>query len=89
MVTADIPYSGDKTVNGKYSDEERMENRWVSYGTDRIHWIAYDPGQAYPVKKIVLYHIKCNVLQIAVPNGRWCGGQRPLCGPAARAEIIV
>lgn len=28
-------------------------------------------------------------LQIAVPNGRWCGGQRPLCGPAARAEIIV
>lgn len=28
-------------------------------------------------------------MQIAVPNGRWCGGQRPLCGPAARAEIIV
>ena len=28
-------------------------------------------------------------VQIAVPNGRWCGGQRPLCGPAARAEIIV
>ena len=62
MVTADIPYSGDKTVNGKYSDEERMENHWVSNDTDRIHWIAYDPGQAYPVKKIVLYHIKCNVL---------------------------
>ena len=62
MVTADIPYSGDKTVNGKYSDEERMKNRWVSYDTDRIHWIAYDLGQAYPVKKIVLYHIKCNVL---------------------------
>ena len=62
MVTADIPYSGDKTVNGKYSDEERMENHWVSNDTDRIHWIAYDLGQAYPVKKIVLYHIKCNVL---------------------------
>ena len=62
MVTADIPYSGDKTVNGKYSDKERMENRWVSYDTDRIHRLAYDPGQAYPVKKIVLYHIKCNVL---------------------------
>lgn len=28
-------------------------------------------------------------VQIAVPNGRWCGGQRPLCGTAARAEIIV
>lgn len=28
-------------------------------------------------------------LQIAVPNGRWCGSQRPLCGPAAGAEIIV
>ncbi len=62
MVTGDIPYSGDKTVNGKYSDEEMMENHWVSNDTDRIHWIAYDLGQAYPVKKIVLYHIKCNVL---------------------------
>lgn len=62
MVTADIPYSGDKTVNGKYSDKERMENHWVSNDTDRIHRLAYDPGQAYPVKKIVLYHIKCNVL---------------------------
>ena len=62
LVTADIPYSGDKTVNGKYSDEERMENHWVSNDTDRIHRLAYDPGQAYPVKKIVLYHIKCNVL---------------------------
>ena len=28
-------------------------------------------------------------VQIAVLNGRWCGGQRPLCGPAAGAEIIV
>ena len=54
--------SGDKTVNGKYSDKERMENHWVSNDTDRIHRLAYDPGQAYPVKKIVLYHIKCNVL---------------------------
>lgn len=33
--------------------------------------------------------VKSLYLQIAVPNGRWCGGQRPLCGPAARAEIIV
>ena len=33
--------------------------------------------------------ISVGTLQISVPNGRWCGSQRPLCGPAAGAEIIV
>lgn len=47
-----------------------MENHWVSNDTDRIHRLVYDPGQAYPVKKIVLYHIKCNVLIDYTIQGR-------------------
>jgi F5/8 type C domain len=62
MVVADIPYSCEKTVNGKYSDKEMMQNHWVSNDTDKVHWITYDFGQKWPIRKIVLYHIKCNVL---------------------------
>lgn len=62
MVVADIPYSGDKTVNGKYGDADMMQNHWVSNSTDKVHWITYDLGQKWPIKKIVLYHIQCNVL---------------------------
>ena len=62
MVVADIPYSCEKTVNGKYSDKEMMQNHWVSNDTDKVHWITYDLGQKWPIRKIVLYHIKCNVL---------------------------
>ncbi|MFR1517181.1 MAG: discoidin domain-containing protein [Clostridia bacterium] len=62
MVAADIPYSGDKTVNGKYGAADMMQNHWVSNSTDKVHWITYDLGQKWPIKKIVLYHIKCNVL---------------------------
>lgn len=47
-----------------------MENHWVSNDTDGIHRLVYDPGQAYPVKKIVLYHIKCNVLIDYTIQGR-------------------
>ena len=51
--------------------------------------------QVFPRSQEGHLHNQCDriaefhLLQIAVPNGRWCGGQRPLCGPAARAEIIV
>lgn len=62
MVVADIPYNCDKTVNGKYSDDEMMQNHWVSNDTDKIHWIKYDLGQKWPIQRIVLYHINCNVL---------------------------
>lgn len=85
MVTADIPYSGDKTVNGKYSDKERMENHWVSNDTDRIHRLAYDPGQAYPVKKIVLYHIKCNVLHDSRGAAILCSGR--ICAERRTATL--
>lgn len=62
MVVADLPYSCDKAVNGKYSDAEMMQNHWVSNDTDKVHWITYDLGLIRPIRKIVLYHIKCNVI---------------------------
>ena len=62
MVESDIAYSPDKTVNGKYSDEVMLQNHWVSNNTDKVHWITYDLGKKWPIRKIVLYHIKCNVL---------------------------
>lgn len=62
MVVADIPYSGEKTVNGKYSDADMMQNHWVSNDTDKNHWITYDFGKKRPIWKVVLYHVKCNML---------------------------
>lgn len=32
--------------------------------------------------------VEC-IVHTAVTNGRWCGGERPECGPGGRAVKII